>query len=112
MAAMDDSLRATDQAALTTSSGRSWLVVGVILSALSLVVLFGMRDLDPPGVAGAGSAAIVVLYLGMIAVRYGVGRLRLRLGLLAALTVAICLVFVICALVVASTEWSAVVPSG
>jgi hypothetical protein len=108
---MDDSTRVTDQAALTTSSGRSWLVVGGILSALSLVLLFGMRELDPPGVATAGLAAVVVLYLGMVAVRYGVARLRLRLGLLAGLTIAICLVFVVCALVVASAEWSAVVPN-
>ena len=108
---MDDSTRVTDQAALTTSSGKSWLVVGAILSVLSIVFLFGMRDLDPPGAATAALAAVVVLYLVMVAVRYGVARLRLRLGLLAALTIAICLVFVVCALVIASAEWSAVVPN-
>jgi hypothetical protein len=106
---MNDPGRVTDQAALTTSSGRSWLVVGAILSALCVAFLFWMRDLDPPGVATAGLVAIVVLYLAMVAVRYGVGGLRLRLGLLAALTIAICLTFVVCALVIASTEWSAVV---
>ena len=107
---MDDSGRVTDQAALTTSSGRSWLVVGGILAALSIAMLFGMRELDPPGVATAGLAAVVVLYLGMVAVRYGVSPLRLRLGVLAALTIVICLAFAVCALVIASTEWSAVVP--
>ncbi|MFC0682154.1 hypothetical protein ACFFGH_30355 [Lysobacter korlensis] len=106
---MDDSGRVSDQAALTTSSGRSWLIVGGILAALSIGFLFGMRDLNPPGVATAGLVAVIALYLGMVAVRFGVGRLRLRLGLLAALTIAICLAFVLCALVIASTEWSAVV---
>jgi hypothetical protein len=105
---MNDPGRVTDQAALTTSSGRSWLVVGGILAALSIAFLFWMRDLDPPGIATAGIAAVLVLYLGMVAVRFGVGRLRLRLGLLAGLTIAICLAFVICALVLASTEWAAV----
>ena len=107
---MDDSGRVTQQAALTTSSGRSWLVVGGILTALSAGFLFWMRELDPPGVATAGIVAVLALYLGMVAVRFGVGRLRLRLGLLAALTVAICITFVICALVISSTEWAAVVP--
>ncbi|MDQ4138766.1 MAG: hypothetical protein M3116_07995, partial [Actinomycetota bacterium] len=107
---MEDPGRVTDQAALTTSSGRSWLVVGGILTALTAGILFWMRELDPPGVATAGIAAVVVFYLGMVAVRFGVGRLRLRLGLLAALTIAICLAFVVCALVIASTEWSAVLP--
>jgi hypothetical protein len=108
---VQDSTRVTDQAALTTSSGRSWLVVGGVLAALSIVFLFWMRELDPPGVATAGLATVVALYLGMVAVRYGVGRLRLRLGLLAALTLGICLTFVICALVIASAEWAAVVPN-
>ncbi len=107
---MDDPGRVTDQAALTTSSGRSWLVVGGILTALTAGFLFWMRDLDPPGVATAGIVTVVALYLGMVAVRFGVGRLRRRLGLLAALTVGICLAFVTCALVIASTEWAAVVP--
>ncbi len=107
---MDDPGRVTDQAALTTSSGRSWLVVGGIVAALTAGFLFWMRDLDPPGVATAGVVTVVALYLGMVAVQYGVRRLRLRLGLLAGLTVAICLAFVVCALVIASTEWAAAVP--
>lgn len=82
-------------------------MVGGILAALSLVFLIGMRELDPPGVATAGLVTVVVLYLGMVAVRYGVARLRIRLGLLAGLTLAICLAFAVCALVIASTEWSA-----
>jgi hypothetical protein len=108
---VDDPGRVRDQAALTTSSGRSWLVVGGILAALSVAFLFWMRELEPPGVATTGLVAVVVLYLGMVAVRFGVARLRLRLGLLAALTIAICLAFLVCARVIASTEWAAAVPT-
>jgi drug/metabolite transporter (DMT)-like permease len=102
---MPDPTRVTDQAALTTSSGRSWLVIGALISALSLGFLFWMRDLEPAGVSITGMVIIVVLYLGMIAVRFGIARLRLRLGLLAAMMIGICITFVVCALLIASAEW-------
>jgi hypothetical protein len=109
--AMSDPTRVTDQTALTTSSGRSWLVVGALLAALSLGFLFAMRDLEPAGVSAAGIVTIVVLYLAMIAVRFGIARLRLRLGLLAALTIGICVAFVVCALFIAWAEWGTLASS-
>ncbi len=105
---MSDSPRVRDQSSLTTSGGRIWLVVAGLLTALTVGLLLAMRDLRPVGVATIGLALIVAEYLVMIAIRFGVARLRVRLGLLAALTIAICLTFIVCASIIATTEWAAV----
>ncbi len=90
---MSDPQKVNRQAALTTASGNSWLVVGGIISALCLVMLWGMRELPPLGAATTGVVLVVVGYLAMVAVRFGVRSLRVRLIALAALTIAITLAF-------------------
>lgn len=94
---MSESPRVTRQEALTSDSGRVWLIVAGIIALLCLIMLWAMRELPPLGAATAGIVGIVVTYLAMVAVRFGVQRLRVRLGLLAALTIAIVLIFVIVA---------------
>jgi hypothetical protein len=98
---MSDSPRVTDQTALTSSSGRSWLVVGGLIGLLSVVLLAALHELPPRGAALIGGLTIVVLYLGMIAVRFGTAPGRVRLALLAAATIAICVAFVVVACVIA-----------
>ncbi|MCU1544505.1 MAG: hypothetical protein JWM50_2370 [Microbacteriaceae bacterium] len=91
---MSDSPKVTDQKALTTSEGGSWLVVAALVALLECILLFLMRDLRPLGAATIGIVCVVVLYLAMIVVRYRVPRKRVRLGSLAFLTIAIVLCFV------------------
>ena len=81
---MTDPTRQRNQPALTTSSGLIWLILGGLLAAISLVVLIPMLDFAPHGVALAAVIAIVVLYAGMVAVRFAVPPGRLRLVLMAA----------------------------
>ena len=89
---MTDPTRQRNQPALTTSSGLIWLILGGLLAAISLVVLIPMLDFAPHGVALAAVVAIVVLYVGMVVVRFAVAPGRLRLGLMAAGMIAIALV--------------------
>lgn len=91
---MSESQKVTRQEALTTDSGRTWLIVAAIISAICLIMLWFMRELPPLGAATAGIVAVIVTYLVMVAVRFGVRHDRWRLGLLAALTIAIVLIFV------------------
>ena len=94
---MSSSEKVTRQEALTTASGRTWLIVGGVISLLSLVMLWAMRELPPLGVATTGFVTVIVLYLAMVAVRFGVGRPRARLVTLALLTLAIVATFVVVA---------------
>jgi hypothetical protein len=94
---MSESPRVTRQEALTSDSGRVWLIVAGVIALLCLVMLWTMRELQPLGAATAGIVGIVVTYLAMVAVRFGVQRLRVRLGLLASLTILIVLIFVVVA---------------
>jgi hypothetical protein len=91
---MSESQKVTQQEALTTASGRTWLIVGGVIALLCLVFLWAMRDLPPLGVATAGIVVTIVLYLAMVAVRFGVIRPRVKLVLLAILTITIALAFV------------------
>jgi len=72
-----------NQPALTTSSGLVWLVVGGVMAVIAFALLVAMGSLHPVGYWVA--AIVALLYAGMLLVRAWVGRLRLRLGLLAAL---------------------------
>ncbi len=96
---MSESQKVTKQPALTTASGAIWLVVGGIISLLCLVLLWLMRGLEPIGAATTGIVIIVVAYLAMIAVRYGVSSLRVRLWTLAALTIGITITFLTVAVI-------------
>ncbi|MCW4386749.1 hypothetical protein OH146_13290 [Salinibacterium sp. SYSU T00001] len=94
---MSESQKVTQQKALTSDSGRIWLIVAAFISILCLVLLWFMRELPPVGAATTGMVAIVVAYLAMVAIRFGVSRDRLRLGLLATLTIAIVVIFAVVA---------------
>lgn len=90
---MSESQKVTRQEALTSDSGRTWLIVAGVIATLCLVMLWFMRDLPPLGAATTGIVAIVVTYLAMLAIRFGVNHLRWRLALLAVLTIAIVIIF-------------------
>jgi hypothetical protein len=108
-----DSPKVTQQAALTTSTGRIWLVIGGILTVICLGFLWQMREIGracpfiepaPPGCLDGrltsapiiGIAIIVLLYAAMVVVRFTVERLRVRLAVMAILTALIPIIFVIC----------------
>ena len=82
-----DETKVTEQPALTFSTGRIWLVVGGLFTAIALGVLIpqAIAGLPPRGVPVVAAIVDVILYAGMVVVRFvvPVTRLRLRLGLMA-----------------------------
>jgi len=82
-----DETKVTEQPSLTFSTGRIWLVVGGLFTAVALAVLIPqtIAGLPPRGVPLIAAIIDVVLYAGMVVVRFvvPVPRLRLRLGLMA-----------------------------
>jgi hypothetical protein len=90
-----------NQPALTTSTGRSWLIVGGLFTAISLAVLIALIDFAPHGLALAAAITIGLLYLGMVAARLAVKPGRTRLGLMAAGMIAIAVVALGAVLVIA-----------
>jgi hypothetical protein len=101
---MSDSPNVSDQSALTTSTGKIWLITGAILSAVCVGVLVPMLWMTPPGAAAGGIVAVVVLYALMIPVRLGVRTLRVRLWAMATLMVLIAVAFFISAGIVYSAQ--------
>jgi O-antigen/teichoic acid export membrane protein len=101
-----DSLRVRDQPALTTSSGRIWLVVGGLFALITVIVLVPMLGLEPEGVAGVGIFLTVGLYLAMVLARY-IPAGRLRLGVMATAMIGIAVVALLCIVLIALAEWSA-----
>lgn len=96
---MSESQKVTKQPALTTASGRTWLIVAGIISGLSLVFLWFMRELEPLGAAAIGMVTIIVIYLVMVAIRFGVRAPRVRLWSLAVLTIGIAITFLTIAVI-------------
>ena len=98
-----DPTRVCDQPALTTSRGLSWLILGGLLTLISLGVLVPMAVLRMPplGVAGTAAVVVAVLYLCMILVRFSTPPGRLRLALLAVDMLAIAFVSLLAVLLVA-----------
>jgi len=96
---VSESQKVTKQPALTTASGGIWLVVGGIIAAICLMLLWLMRGLQPLGAATTGMVIIVVAYLAMLALRYGVSAPRVRLWSLAALTIGIAVTFMTVAII-------------
>lgn len=94
---MSDSMNISDQSALTTSTGKIWLVTGAILAAVSIAVLIPMLWMAPPGAAAGGIVAVVVFYTAMIPVRLAVRTLRVRLWAMATLMVLIAIAFFVSA---------------
>lgn len=107
-----DETRVTEQPSLTFSTGRIWLVVGGLFSAIALAVLVAeaVVGLPPDGLPLAASVAVVVLYASMYVARFTVPvtRLRRRLGLMAIAMIAIAVVSLGTVIVVAFSSWNAV----
>lgn len=96
--------RVRDQPSLTTSSGRSWLILGGLLALIAVIVLVPLLSQKPAGIALFGVCAIVALYAAMVIVRINVRRGRLMLGLLAAFMILIAAVGVLAVGIVAATS--------
>jgi hypothetical protein len=98
--------RVRDQPSLTTSTGKSWLILGGLLSLIAIAVLIPLLGQSPPGIALFGLCAIVALYAAMVIVRVNAPPGRVMLGLLAGAMTAIALVGVICVGIVAASTGS------
>lgn len=96
---MSESQKVTRQPALTTASGRTWLIVAGVIAALSLVFLWFMRELEPLGASTIGIVTIVATYLAMVAIRFGIRAPRVRLWSLAVLTIGIACTFLTIAII-------------
>ena len=103
-----DPTRVRNQPSLTSSNGAIWLVVGGLFAAIAIIVLATLVMRQPAGLAMGAIVAVVVLYIGMALARFLVSPGRLRLGLLAALMLAMAAVALATVIIVASVEWNAV----
>jgi hypothetical protein len=95
--------RVRDQPSLTTSTGRSWLILGGLLSLIAVGILIPLLSQKPAGVALFGLCTIVALYAAMVIVRVNAHPGRGMLALLAGCMIAIALIGVICVGIVAAT---------
>jgi hypothetical protein len=89
------STRVRDQASLTTSTGKSWLILGGFLALIAVVVQVPLLSLF-------GICASVAFYAAMVVVRLNAKPGRTMLGWLAVFMIAIALVGVICVGIVAA----------
>jgi hypothetical protein len=96
--------RVRDQPSLTTSTGKSWLILGGLLSLIAIGLLIPMLGLAPSGVAVFGICAVVACYAGMIVTRVNARPGRWMLGLLAFFMIAIALIGLICVGIVAAHQ--------
>jgi hypothetical protein len=94
------------QPALTTSTGRIWLIAGAALSVIAIVVLAFLTALDPR-TATIGIVFVIAIYVGMVIVRMLVDRPRARLALMAVGMLAIAAIALTCVGLIASHEWEA-----
>ncbi|WP_066040325.1 hypothetical protein [Herbiconiux solani] len=88
----EDPTKVTNQASLTSSTGTIWLVVGGLMAAISVVLLWSLQQVNSTGIAIWAIVVIVLLYLAMVEVRLLVRSMRLRLILMAVAFGAIALV--------------------
>jgi hypothetical protein len=102
------SSRIRDQPSLTTSTGRSWLILGGILSLIAVAVQVPLLSQPPEGIALFGICAIVAMYATMVVVRLNARPGRGMLAALATLMIAIALVGVVCVGIVAATAGNVV----
>ncbi|MCS5734166.1 hypothetical protein [Herbiconiux daphne] len=99
----DDPTRVTNQPSLTTSKGTSWLVLGAIMGAIAVVLLWSLQQVNSTGVAIVGIVAIALLYVAMVEVRLLVRPARLRLLLMAVCFGAIAAVGLVCVLIISTS---------
>jgi hypothetical protein len=102
-----DSLRVRDQPALTTSSGRIWLLLGGLLTVITVVVMVPLLSSEPQGVALTGIVLTLALYVVMLLAML-VAAPRRRLGLMAFGMIGIALVAVLCLCLIGYAEWTAI----
>ena len=100
------STRVRDQPSLTTSSGRSWLILGGILAFIAVAVQVPLLFQPPAGVALVGVCAIVALYAAMVIVRVNAHPGRGMLATLAVLMILIAAIGVVCVGIIAATAGS------
>ncbi len=98
----------SDQPALRTSRGRSWLLVGALTMVVCGGLLIALSSRQPAtGVVGAG--VVVAIYVCMIVVALAIRNLRSRLVTLAILLIAMVVTALGFVLAITAAEWSAVV---
>jgi hypothetical protein len=102
-----DSLRVRDQPALTTSSGRIWLLLGGLLALVTVGVLVPLMSSEPQGVALTGIVLTLSLYVVMLLAML-VPAARRRLGLMAFGMIGIAVVAVACLCFIGYAEWNAI----
>ena len=104
-----DATRMRHQAALTTSTGTTWLVGGGLFTLVALAILIPMavQHLPPRGLARDAAIVVGALYAFMIVVRLAVRVVHQRLWLMGATMMAIALVSLICVAIVAVASISA-----
>ena len=100
--------RVRDQPSLTTSSGKSWLILGGLLSLIAIAVMVPLLPQKPDGVALIGICAVVACYAAMVIVRVNARPGRLMLGALAGLMIAIAIIGVGCVGAIAATAGNVV----
>ncbi|MCS5719116.1 hypothetical protein N1027_13330 [Herbiconiux sp. CPCC 205763] len=100
----DDPTKVTNQPSLTTSTGRIWLVLGAIMAAIAVVLLWSLQLVNSTGVAIVGIVVILLLYVAMIEIRLLVRGGRLRLMLMAVCFGAIAAVALVCVLVIGMSQ--------
>jgi hypothetical protein len=96
------STRVRDQPSLTTSSGKSWLILGGLLALIAVAVQVPLLSQKPVGVALFGICSIVALYAAMVVVRFNLKPGKGMLGWLATLMIAIAIIGVVCVGIVAA----------
>jgi hypothetical protein len=101
----DDPTKVTNQPSLTTSTGRSWLVLGAIMAAIAVGLLWWLQQVNSSGVAIVGIAVIVLLYVAMVEIRLLVRGGRLRLILMAVCFGGIAAVALVCVLVIGMSQF-------
>ena len=99
-----DPTKVTSQPALTSSTGRIWLVVGGLFALIAAGVLVWLMPLAPHGLAGVALAVVVLLYAAMVVTQLLTRRGRARLGVLAGLMLGIAAVALVSILIIAASQ--------
>jgi len=103
----DDPTKVTAQPALTSSSGRVWLIVGAVFCIVALVVL-GLQLALQPVIPIIGMTIAVLAYAAIVVVRFSVPAGQRRLYAMAVLFGIMVASTLVCVLLVAAS----VAPSG
>ena len=100
-----DPTRMRNQPALTTSSGTSWVVVGAIILAASLVTLVPFAAGPLPGVPVVVLVVLAGLFVAVIVVRARIDDARRRNRLLATLVLTMAGLALVTMAIIAAVVW-------